>query len=74
MDPCAQRELLSFLLRANTATVGRYMGQWDSNAINGYGHYVGKDLFDRKDVSVLVPSSDAKYVSKSPFVLMIWYV
>lgn len=21
----------------------RYMGQWDSNAINGYGHYMGKD-------------------------------
>ena len=20
-----------------------YMGQWDSNAINGYGHYMGKD-------------------------------
>jgi len=23
--------------------LGRYMGQWDSNAINGYGHYMGKD-------------------------------
>jgi hypothetical protein len=33
--PLKMRWALKFL--------GRYMGQWDSNAINGYGHYMGKD-------------------------------